>query len=175
MFADEPGPSSDDTLGYRVLYTDANTDPCPVSLFYKQDQQLKEEVLRLSQRGVPQQLVDGLPITHSTRYTNITRMPHDMRVGPILRNLISESQTRPWRASASQEALYLDYAPWIRYIVAADDALESVSQPSSQSRRSTRNSLKTGQDRWLKLELGERRTLSETSLRLDWDDSGGSS
>lgn len=145
-----------------------------MSLFYKQDQQLEEEVLRLSQRGVPQQLVDGLPITHSTRYMNIARMPHDKRVGPILRNLVSESQTRPWRASASHEALYLDYAPWIRYIVAADDALESMSQPSSQSRRSTRNSLKTSQDRWLKLGLDERRTLSETSLRLDWD-SGSSS
>lgn len=124
---------------------------------------------------MPQQLVDDLPITHSTSYTSIARMPHHARVGPILRNLISDSRTRPWRASASEEALYLDYAPWIRYIVAADDALESVSQPSSQTRRSTRNSMKTSHDRWLTLELDDRRTLSETSLRLDWDDSEESS
>lgn len=167
IFADELGSSSDDLLGYKVLDIQANTDCFPISAFYHQDMYLCAQALELVQRVAAGPSSADMPTYRMARSLDVTRSRYHAQVGPILRQPVSEAPARPWRVSISQEALHLDYAPWIRYIVAADDAVESASQPASQGRRFTRNSLKTSQDRWLKLEVDQRRTLSQTSLRLE--------
>lgn len=167
IFADELGSSSDDLLGYKVLDIQANTDYFPISAFYHQDMYLCAQALGLVQRVASGPSSADMPTYRMARSLDATRSRYHTQVGPILRQPVSEAPARPWRVSISQEALHLDYAPWIRYIVAADDAVESASQPGSQGRRFTRNSLKTSQDRWLKLEVDQRRTLSQTSLRLE--------
>ncbi|KAJ3535327.1 hypothetical protein NM688_g6994 [Phlebia brevispora] len=167
VFSDESGPSPDDLLGYKVLHAQVNTDSCPVSVFYQQDKHIHEEVLALTKQAASERFAEDIPTSKSTKSLDTDRRSYHALVGPVLRNPVSEAPTRPWRASISEEALYLDYAPWIRYIVAADDTLESLSQPSSQGRRSTRNSQRTSQGRWLKLDFDQRRTLSETSLHLE--------
>ena len=167
VFADELGPSADDLLGYNVLYSQSNTDYCPISTFYQQDTNLYAEADELLRRVAPRPCSAVVPTSSLASSLDAARSTYHAQVGPILRQPISSPAARSWRISTGEEALYLDYDPWIRYIVAADDAVESASQPGSQGRRHTRNSMKTSQDRWLKLEVDERRTLSQTSLNFE--------
>lgn len=83
--------------------------------------------------------------------------------GSILRTFSSA------HVSASDPALHLDYAPWVRYILKAEDdinAAVSLSQPTSQGRM-TRNSLRAETMRWLRLSEDERRILADTRLSMD--------
>ncbi|THG95800.1 hypothetical protein EW026_g5907 [Hermanssonia centrifuga] len=155
-------PPSDEQLGYAVLPTDTDTDHIPVSTYYYQDENLMAAGLELSKRAHGDIRPDDMPnAQHDDRAVSLARL------GPLLRRL------RPWRESANDAALYLDYAPWIRYIVAADDVAEAgISEVGSQSRRSTKNSQKTSEVRWLKLEPEERDVLRNTALRIE-DPSAG--
>ena len=155
-----------------MLHEQLDTDNCPVSALFKADEDVRAHVLTLAQHIVPAECSAAIPTPALLRSLDMARLQYQRQVGPILRQPISERGPSPWRMSASEEALYLDYAPWIRYIVAADDALElaTMSLPGSQ-RRSTRNSMRTAQDRWLRMDVDERRTLSQTSLRLDEESS----
>lgn len=69
-----------------------------------------------------------------------------------------------------QPPLYLDYAPWIRYMVGVDDAaIQKLASPSGQVGRQTRNSQKAVSERRYLDHFKERElhVLAVTAFRMD--------
>ena len=156
FFVDDPRPGTDDPLGYAVLDEDVDTDHVPVSPYHTGDELLVSELLewvRTEKTGVVPAVDD--PVSERTAYLT--------RVGPLLRTF------RAWTVPATDAALHLDYAPWLRYIVAVEEEqralLAQAEAPGSSQRRRTRNSQRTEQS-WLSLNSEERGILSTSRFSV---------
>ncbi|EKM59076.1 uncharacterized protein PHACADRAFT_249269 [Phanerochaete carnosa HHB-10118-sp] len=129
------------------------TDHIPVSPAHTQDMQLAEDVLgrlrQLEDTGVPPHADD--PDSDRTAYL--------AQIGPLLRSF------RAWTVPAADAALHLDYAPWLRHIVAVEEEQRAVFAQTEASggsqRRRTRNSQRS-EHSWLSL-VAEERGLLATS------------
>lgn len=156
FFEDEPRPSADDELGYSVLYCDLETDHVPVSPFHTHDMQLTDELVcrvgTLAAMGASSPPDD--PAAGRAAYLT--------RVGPLLRSF------RAWTVPVADAALHLDYAPWLRYIVAVEEeqraVLAQTAGPGGSQRRQTRNSQRTEASSWLALSAEQRGVLAATEF-----------
>ena len=163
VFADENNgsPSADDPLGYEVLYPQTDTDGIPVSMFYAQDEAMREEVRRLASLGV----VDGYDVDAAQAW-------YRWRVGPIIRDRLARHGPV---AGVAEDAVSMDYVPWVAYMVMADDAVDSLAGSQSSTgtsttmttRRATRNSMRTAHGWWLELDGEDRRAVVEAAV-LRW-------
>ena len=153
MFADEHERSTDDLLGYTVLYSDIDTDHIPISPYYLQDLHLCADIIKLS----PRTELDNTPQDPDVS-------TYAAQVGSLLQSL------RPSYVSLLDASLYLDYGPWARYMIAAEDEQAAVLARAEDSmgtrRRVTRNSQKAEKSSWLSLEAEQRQVLSGSGLSV---------
>ncbi|GJE84010.1 P-loop containing nucleoside triphosphate hydrolase protein [Phanerochaete sordida] len=156
FFEDDPRPGTDDPLGYAVLDEDVDTDHVPVSPYHTADVLLASELLqRVRAAGTSAALAVDDPDSERAAYLT--------RVGPLLKAF------RAWTVPATDAALHLDYAPWLRYIVAVEKeqraVLAQAEAPGGSQRRRTRNSQKTEQS-WLSLNSEERGMLATSGFSM---------
>lgn len=93
----------------------------------------------------------------------VDRAAYVTQVGPILRSF------RAWRAPASEPSLYLDYAPWLRYMIAVEEEQRAAlvrMEESTQRRRVTRNSQKSEVQSWLSVDAETRQVLARSGFPL---------
>lgn len=161
--------SLDDEIGYAMLFKDDTISGFRHALpaFYTYDTTLFEDVARLSGRAV-----EKLPMPQASGHAMealdaaaafISRTSFQRQVVAALGELLDISAPLMPRPS-----VFLDYEPWIRYMVAVDDAQEAtwaetrVSGPG-RSGRLTRNSQRY--QRWVVLADDLRGALAESSLK----------
>ena len=144
-FMDEPPCTSDDQLGYKMLYSDVDADHIPVSPFYVADQQLYDDLFQLASDN---QSTFDLSQCDDSMYA--------ADVGPVLRSF------RYPYVPLSDASLYLHYGPWIRHMIAVEDDQKAAAarlEEGVQRRRATRNSQKSDHSSWLSLQDEERTLL----------------
>lgn len=158
-------------LGYPVLPLEIQSHSSLVSSFYQHDYSLTEDVTVLarsigrSSRGGADTLLGDSGSTDSVASQLVAdQSAFAAEVVPILYHCL---QSTPILRLDS--TLYTDHLPWIRYMVAVDNALEELLSPpgTQQSRRQTRTSKRAAQERHIPLEPAELEVLSRTALRVD--------
>ncbi|KAI1796435.1 P-loop containing nucleoside triphosphate hydrolase protein [Ganoderma leucocontextum] len=164
LLANSTLPCADDVLGFQHLsaHPDDTSSDLPVSFStYHRDEAILDDLLSCAVRHYPTPgdlLSDtpDLPLLHT---------PHCGTLLPILDRL------RISREDLVRDpvAIFVDYEPWIRHMVRADDAQIAANRASGQfegTTRRTRNSQRSQWElqRWISLDEDERGVLSRTAL-----------
>ncbi|KAI0743819.1 hypothetical protein C8Q80DRAFT_861649 [Daedaleopsis nitida] len=164
-------PGVDDLLGYKHLSAEPHDfgSHLPVTFStYGQDTAILRELASFSQRHhpSPHDLLSDTPdllSLHTSHCASVMSVLNRMRISreQVLRD---------------PHAIFLDYEPWIRCMVMADDANMSAHLASvpTESTRRTRNSQRSELNfvRMMPLEDGERDILRRTAFNLDVDTHG---
>ncbi len=157
-------PSADDVLGFQHLsaYPDDTSSDLPVTFStYHRDEAILDDLLSyaVGHHPTPDGILSDspdLPLLHT---------PHCGTLLPILDRLrISREDL-----VRDPAAIFVDYEPWIRHMVLADDAYIAANIASGQfegTTRRTRNSQRSQRElqRWISLDEDQRGILSRTAL-----------
>ncbi|GBE79448.1 P-loop containing nucleoside triphosphate hydrolase protein [Sparassis crispa] len=129
-------PPADDELGYFVAHDNLPFESAlHVDLsVYRRDEVVMKEVVSYS-NDLFASLYPALPLGEQEE---ISSQNHASSVKALMRKL-----RVPLDTLADNRSVFLDYEPWIRYMVAVDDAaLQEVGQTQKERGRTTRNSQK---------------------------------
>jgi hypothetical protein len=160
--------SGDDEIGHPILYF-----PIPankVTELYDRDEEIALTVIRRSRGSLEAGTLrapTSIVKTSRTHGLFHARVSHQLQMAEVVRNSIPPSV---W--SMSRKDVYMDYVPFIRAIIAAEDLEEKAYMDMQKERpgRATRNS-KGGYDRTFTVTTEVREALDETALR--WQGGGG--
>ena len=167
MFENSSSPCADDVLGYKHLSVEPrDISSCLLVTFstYHHDEAILDELLSHAKRhhpspDQPQHNPPDLPAIHASHCSTLLPILDRLRVSreDIVRD---------------PDSIFLDYEPWIRYMVRADDAYVAASISSGRfegTTRRTRNSQRSQLElqRWVPLNEDERDIIRRTALELD--------
>ncbi|TFK94580.1 hypothetical protein K466DRAFT_509242 [Polyporus arcularius HHB13444] len=167
LMANIPTPSSDDVVGlqYFVAEPDDFDSPLPVTFSnYDRDDTIEHDLLTFCKHHLPS-LDDTLGDTPDLPPV---RTSHCGTLLPILDRLRVPRE----HLVRDSVAIFVDYEPWVRYMVRADDARISAYLASGaieNTTRRTRNSQRSQweRERWVPLDDHERNTLMLTAFDRD--------
>lgn len=157
------GGSDDDEMGYVVLSTEEREG----LVFYQRDELIATDAIRYS-RGLHEECATGpteASINPAARLTSEgfrARVEYQSRMVEALQAILE-----PPAPLMPQSSVFLDYIPWVRYMVTVDDILERRSWEGirrGQGGRCTRNSMGTRYARSVGLREGQRNMLTESGL-----------
>ncbi|KAH7887737.1 hypothetical protein F5I97DRAFT_1806207 [Phlebopus sp. FC_14] len=156
-------PSLDDEVGHCVLYMPWQASDTREGLVYvHEDELIAEETMRLA-RGIQEEMategtsISGTSLSSEEREMFRTRVGYQTEMREVLEGVSGEAGGR----LMPQGSVFVDYIPWVRYMVEVDDGLERLAGATG---RMTRNSLRTKHIR--NIELGERARGILTRTRL---------
>ena len=153
---------SDEEIGYRVLRTEptASCQDFPFTPFFHRDQDLANEALKLLRlQGLDQ--CGSISSDKEERQLSERQASYGLQMAPAF------AWTRRVFTSGNHVPQYLDYLPWIRYIVGVENAAQTqqtLAPNMSQSKRTSENSRKTRENRFINLSKDDLETLRETAL-----------
>lgn len=155
------GRSDDDETGYVVLEGREGLEYC------QRDELIAEEAIRYS-RGVHEEPGTGpieASINPAARLTSEDAKGFRARVEYQSR-MVDALQEVLWPPAPlmPQRSVFLDYIPWVRYMVTVDDALERRARDERGSGRWTRNSMRTLHARSVVVREGQREVLRGSRL-----------
>lgn len=164
-------PTCDDELGHGMLFMDGCISNGREGLaFYHYDELIALDAILLS-RGIHEEL-DTDPTAASinpaasltTEEAEIfrSRVAYQSQIAGALQHII-----QPPGPLMPQSSVFLDYIPWVRYMVVVDDNLEQMARDEvarAKSARLTRNSMKTRHIRNIDLNERQQAALSRTQL-----------
>ncbi|KAI0702979.1 hypothetical protein C8T65DRAFT_741459 [Cerioporus squamosus] len=167
LMANGSSPSSDDVVGLKCIVAQPGDfdSPLPVTLStYDRDDIIKHDILTICKHQCPF-LDDTLGDTPDLPPIGTS---HCETFLPILDRLRVPRE----HLVRDPGALFVDYEPWIRYMVRADDARISAYLASGlieSTTRRTRNSQRSQweRERWVPLDDHERNTLMLTAFDRD--------
>ncbi|KAG6332601.1 hypothetical protein ID866_6492 [Astraeus odoratus] len=167
-------PTLDDELGHSMLFVDGRVlDTRQGLAFYRQDELIAQDAIQLS-RGIHEELVTDPTVTSINPAASLTREETEIfRSRVVYQSQIADALRRivqPPAPLMPQSSVFLDYLPWVRYMVMVDDDLERMAQEEierGRTGRMTRNSMRTRHIRNIDLEERERETLARTRLAMD--------
>lgn len=164
-------PTLDDELGHSMLFTDGCTSNGREGLaFYHYDELIALDAIQLS-RGIHEELDTDPTAASINPATSLTteeaeifrsRVAYQSQIAGALQHII-----QPPGPLMPQSSVFLDYIPWVRYMVVVDDNLEQMARDEvarAKSGRLTRNSLKTRHIRNIDLNERQQEALSRTQL-----------
>ena len=155
------GKSDDDETGYVVLEGREGLE------YYQRDELIAEEAIRCS-RGVHEEPGTGpikASINPAARLTSEdarglrARVEYQSRMVEALQDILG-----PPAPLMPQRSVFLDYIPWVGYMVAVDDMLERRAWDGRGSGRWTRNSMRTVHARSIDVGEGQREVLRGSRL-----------
>ncbi|KAG1754043.1 uncharacterized protein EDB91DRAFT_1043911, partial [Suillus paluster] len=167
-------PSLDDELGHTILFRPLHVSDTRDSLaFYHDDELIVQDAIHLS-RG-KHEVLGPIPITTSidpaaggtntdmeTRLFR-ARVEHQAQMLTALQDII-----QPPAPLMPQSSVYLDYIPWVRFMVTVDDILERLAWDEMEkvkSGRLTRNSMKARHIRIIDLKEDQHRALITSRMQ----------
>ncbi|KAL4081871.1 hypothetical protein V8B97DRAFT_1862947 [Scleroderma yunnanense] len=164
-------PTLDEELGHSPLFMDAHVlDTRQDLVFYHHDELIAQEAIRLS-RGIHEELATDPTATSINPAASLTReeteifrsrVAYQSQITGALQDII-----QPPAPLMPQSSVFLDYIPWVRYMVMVDDNLERMAQETKnrgKSGRITRNSMKTKHIRNIDLDERQQGMLFRTRL-----------
>ncbi|KAH9936957.1 hypothetical protein B0H21DRAFT_758294 [Amylocystis lapponica] len=155
-------PAADSEQGYTHLRDAPAPERTPHwnSAFYDRDQVIADELARSSTRAAAGLCPAPTAVDAHARAAGARACA--ARIDGAFRGL-----GVPLDVLVDRAAVALEYAPWVRHMVAVDDALEAAaaSAPNLTS-RTTVNSRSEKYARWISLEEEHRRTLRDAALAL---------
>lgn len=156
--------ASDEELGYSVLRTKSPpSQDFPFTPFFHRDQDLADEALRLLRRSDLAQC-GSLISDMEERQVSERQSSYGLQMAPVF------AWTRRVLTSMGHVPKYLDYLPWIRYMVGAENAAqELLTSTMSQTGRRTNNSQKALYERLIKLDKPQLEALANTALTFSED------
>ena len=142
----------------------ARDDPRPSDAphggVFHRDQDLANEALKLLRlRGLDQ--CGSISSDMEERQLSERQASYGLQMAPAF------AWTRRVFTSGNHVPQYLDYLPWIRYIVGVENAAQTqqtLAPNMSQSKRTSENSRKTRENRFINLSKDDLETLRETAL-----------
>lgn len=166
--------SLDDELGHAILIRPSHvSDTRDTLAFYHNDELIVQDAIHLS-RG-KHEVLGVIPITTSinpaasdsntdmeTRLFR-ARVEHQAQMLTALQDIV-----QPPAPLMPQSSVYLDYIPWVRFMVKVDDILERLAWDEMEkvkSGRLTRNSMKARHIRTIDLREDQRRALVATRIQ----------
>ncbi|KAI6003993.1 hypothetical protein EDD15DRAFT_2155800 [Pisolithus albus] len=165
------GPTPDDELGHSMLFTDGCISNGREGLaFYHYDELIALDAIQLS-RGIHEELVTDPTAASINPAASLTteeaeifrsRVAYQSQIAGALQHII-----QPPGPLMPQSSVFLDYIPWVRYMVVVDDNLEQMARDEvarAKSGRLTRNSMKTRHIRNIDLNERQQEALSRTQL-----------
>lgn len=154
--------TADEILGYSVIGTDIEANKLSrVSAFYNGEESIADAVTSISRGLLAASDLDVCQDMRGIQEEPILPLKSDFAAQMVP---IYESCSIPLTA-AGQAPLYLDYIPWIRYMVGVDDAVQRLVPASEQSGRRTRNSRRAVEQRYLgHLKEKELEVLAKTAF-----------
>ena len=166
--ANDPSPSIDDVVGHRYLVADPREfdSHLPVTFStYNHDDTIRHDLFTFCQHHFP--TPDGSPDDDSPDLPPL----HTSHCGTLL-PILDHLHVPREQLVRDPAAIFVDYEPWIRYMVRADDARISAHLASGMiesTTRRTRNSQRSQweRERWVPLDDHERNTLMLTALDRD--------
>ncbi|CAL1700610.1 unnamed protein product [Somion occarium] len=163
----DESPSADDELGYKVLRLGSATVRQPVvSVFHDKATAIVDEAAMISRSLLS---AFNAPIPLEPLNSADQSLPAERTTFAAELTSVFETCNLPM-SILGQPPLYLDYAPWIRYMVGVDDAaIQKLASPSGQVGRQTRNSQKAVSERRYLDHFKERElhVLAVTAFRMD--------
>ncbi len=156
--------ASDEELGYSVVRTKSRpSEDFPFTPFFRRDQDLADEALRLLWQSDLAQcgsLISDL----EEQQVSERQSSYGLQMAPVF------AWTRRVLASMGHVPKYLDYLPWIRYMVGAESAAQGLlTSTMSQTGRKTNNSQKALYERLIRLDKAELKALANTALTFSED------
>lgn len=139
-------------------------------VFDHHDELIAQDAIRLS-RGVHEELATDPTATSINPAASLTRdeteifrsrVVYQSQITGALQDII-----QPPGPLMPQSSVFLDYIPWVRYMVMVDDDLERVAleeMSRGKSGRTTRNSMKTRHIRNINLDERQQEVLFRTRL-----------
>ncbi|KAG1755688.1 hypothetical protein EDB19DRAFT_1624441 [Suillus lakei] len=166
--------SLDDELGHAILIRPSHvSDTRDALAFYHNDELIVQDAIHLS-RG-KHEVLGTIPITTSinpaaggsntdmeTRLFR-ARVEHQAQMLTALQDIV-----QPPAPLMPQSSVYLDYIPWVRFMVKVDDILERLAWDEMEkvkSGRLTRNSMKARHIRTIDLREDQHRALAATRIQ----------
>ncbi|KAH7914351.1 hypothetical protein BJ138DRAFT_1170698 [Hygrophoropsis aurantiaca] len=164
-------PSLDDELGHHILFKPSHvSDTSDHLVFYHNDELIAQEATRLS-RGTHAAVGKGplLPSINPAASGSfrehqlfLSRVVYESQMVDALQHIIYlPAPLMP------QSSVFLDYIPWVREMVTADDILERLAwdgMEKEKSGRLTRNSMRAKHARAIELSTEQRGLLDSTKL-----------
>jgi DNA polymerase III delta prime subunit len=164
----------DDELGHSILIRPSHvSDTRDALAFYHNDELIVQDAIHLS-RG-KHEVLGAIPITTSinpaasgsntdmeTRLFR-ARVEHQTQMLTALQDIV-----QPPAPLMPQSSVYLDYIPWVRFMVKVDDILERLAWDEMEkvkSGRLTRNSMKARHIRTIDLREDQHRALVTTRIQ----------
>lgn len=164
-------PTLDDELGHNILFMDGCVSNGREGLaFYHYDELIAQDAILLS-RGIHEELntdPTAASINPAARLTTEeaeifrSRVAYQSEIAGALQHII-----QPPAPLMPQSSVFLDYIPWVRYMVVVDDNLEQMARDEvarAKSGRLTRNSMKTRHIRNIELDERQQGVLMRTQL-----------
>jgi hypothetical protein len=166
-------PSLDDELGHAMLFQPSHvSDTRDWLAFYHNDELIAQEAIHLA-RG-KHEVLETSPITASINpaagsSTDIgtslfrARVVYQTQMLNALQDII-----QPPAPLMPQSSVYMDYSPWVRFMVTVDDTLERLAweeMEKTKSGRLTRNSMKAKHIRTIDLREDQHRAFVATRMQ----------
>ncbi|KIJ70558.1 hypothetical protein HYDPIDRAFT_78089 [Hydnomerulius pinastri MD-312] len=165
-------PSLDDELGHTVLFMTSHvSDTRDALVSYHNDEFIAQDAIRLS-RGIHEEFATGPMATSINPAASLTtentgffrsRVVYQSQMVDALQHIIqTPAPLMP------QSSVFLDYIPWVRYMVTVDDILERRAwdgMEKEKSGRLTRNSMRTKHTRMIDLNDAQQKIISGTGLQ----------
>lgn len=170
---DSQGSSPDDELGHSLLFSSLSPSVSQGGLaFFNWDTAIACEAVRTARSTFENQnegRVDARGIAvHLESASDQFRSRADFwsQIHVVLGSVVPE------RVSAlRQPSLFLDYEPWVRSMVAADDVMEAAAvedvQGTKRGGRLTRNSQRQDHVRYFRFSSDQLGTLRDTAFRVE--------
>lgn len=157
--------SLDDEVGHRMLFMERPENRVCLS-WYETDEFIAQEAIQLS-RGVHEELATDPTVTSINPAASLTRegfrsrVDYQSQITDALQDIV-----RPPAPLMPQSSVFLDYIPWVRYMVMIDDEQERIAQEveAGKGTRQTRNSMRTRHVRNMDLDERQRAILAHTRL-----------
>lgn len=167
MLSEDPSPCADDLNGYKPLSDDLDDtagDPPVLLSAYHRDFDISRAIQDLNSHLGRHRYTSHAAHAHAVPALHT---PHARALLPIL-NRLRVPREQLLRSPASA---FLEYAPWVRFMVAVDDAqvVERVAAASAkEGTRRTRNSqrLQMERVRWIALDEDGRDVLRRTTFEV---------
>ncbi|KIK91063.1 hypothetical protein PAXRUDRAFT_831154 [Paxillus rubicundulus Ve08.2h10] len=164
-------PSLDDELGHILLSMAPHVPGTRDALvFYHNDELIAQDAIQLS-RGVHEFATGriGTSINPAASLTTgdtgcfRSRVVYQSQMVDALQDII-----RPPGPVMPQSSVFLDYIPWVRYMVKVDDMLEQMAWDGIEKEKSgrlTRNSMRTKHTRTINVSEAQQKILAESRLK----------
>lgn len=166
-------PSLDDELGHVILFQPSHvSDTRDALAFYHNDEFIAQDAIHLA-RG-KHEVLGMVPIT--TSINSAAGSSSDIGTCLFRARVVYQAQMltalqdiiQPPAPLMPQSSVYLDYIPWVRFMVTVDDTLERLAwdeMEKAKSGRLTRNSMKAKHTRIIDIREDQYRAVMATRMQ----------